>query len=510
MPQYDVALVGAGHNGLVAAGYLAKAGYRVAVFERRPIVGGAVSTTEIVPGYKFDLGGSAHILIRTTPIVQELALESYGLEYLELDPLFFAPFPDGDAVFFYRDLDRTCQHLESKFPGEGEAYRRFVNEWMPFSESVRSAFLATPNPLDLGRSMAFKPMGLPWDDALPHILRPYGEVVNSYFREEKVRAPIAWMAAQSGPPPTEPMSGPFALWHPLYHVGGVARPRGGSGMLTQALRNMIEDHGGTVFTDSPVEEILVERGHAAGVRVHGQPVTARAVIAASHVFETYGKLLPEAHRPKGYRDMRIGNGFGAILRLALDAPIEYTAYPGPEARIALQLVCPSVHDINRAYGQYLGGHPSTDPPIVAMTFSAVDDTIAPAGGEVLWLWAQYFPYELADGHWDDIEDRVADHIIDTFEKYAPGTRDKIVGQLFQHPLWLERNLGLFKGNVMHLEMSIDQMFAMRPMLGHAEYRSHLPGLYLTGASTHPGGGIMGASGRNAAGVLLRDLDKRRV
>ncbi|MEM6336718.1 MAG: NAD(P)/FAD-dependent oxidoreductase [Bacteroidota bacterium] len=263
MPQYDVALVGAGHNGLVAAGYLAKAGYRVAVFERRPIVGGAVSTTEIVPGYKFDLGGSAHILIRTTPIVQELALESYGLEYLELDPLFFAPFPDGDAVFFYRDLDRTCQHLESKFPGEGEAYRRFVNEWMPFSESVRSAFLATPNPLDLGRSMAFKPMGLPWDDALPHILRPYGEVVNSYFREEKVRAPIAWMAAQSGPPPTEPEREGTA-----HRLGGRGAGLGG--------------HPGNRSADFLFAEIRVD-----DLSVGPQNVRQRVVPGEAHRFERH-------------------------------------------------------------------------------------------------------------------------------------------------------------------------------------------------------------------------------
>jgi phytoene dehydrogenase-like protein len=143
-----------------------------------------------------------------------------------------------------------------------------------------------------------------------------------------------------------------------------------------------------------------------------------------------------------------------------------------------------------------------------MTFSAVDDTLAPPGGEVLWLWGQYYPYELQGAHWDDIADDVADALLDAFERYAPGTRSKVVGQLFQHPLYLERELGLYRGNVMHLEMSLDQMFGLRPMLGMAGYRSHLKGLYLTGASTHPGGGIMGASGRNAARVVLKDLGTR--
>jgi phytoene dehydrogenase-like protein len=143
-----------------------------------------------------------------------------------------------------------------------------------------------------------------------------------------------------------------------------------------------------------------------------------------------------------------------------------------------------------------------------MSFSAVDPSLAPEGGEVLWLWAQYFPYELARGRaWDDVAGEVAYRILDTFEAYAPGTREAVVGSLFQHPEWLERNLGLFRGNVMHLEMSLDQMFGLRPFLGMAEYRTHLKGLYLTGASTHPGGGIMGASGRNSARVVLDDLER---
>ena len=208
--------------------------------------------------------------------------------------------------------------------------------------------------------------------------------------------------------------------------------------------------------------------------------------------------------------MRVGNGFGAIVRLALDKPIEYTAHPGVEARTALQLICRDRQQIQQAYGEYLAGHPASDPPIVAMSFSAVDDTLAPEGGEVLWLWGQYYPYELAQGNWDDRGDAVANRLIDTFEAYAPGTKASIVGQLFQHPLWLERELGLFRGNVMHLEMSIDQMSFFRPMMGMAEYRSPIKGLYLTGASTHPGGGIMGASGRNAARVIFKDLERRRV
>ncbi len=511
MRDYDVIVVGAGHNALVTACYLAQAGKKVGVFERRDQVGGAVSTREIVPGYRFDLGGSAHILIRLTPIVEELGLEKFGLDYIELDPLFFAPFPDGDSLFIHRDENRTIDELERKFPSQGVAYKKFLDDWRPFSKLVKEAFLSSPSPFELGKRFVFgRGFGRDWHRALGTILRPYGEVVDEYFTEEKIKAPLVWMAAQSGPPPTEPLSAPFLLWQPLYHEGGIARPRGGSGMLSEALRNHLTAHGGEVHLSAPVEEILVEGRRAVGVRVGKSIYTAKKVVSGTHAVETFGRLLPGEHRPPGASGMRVGNGFGAVLRLALSEPISYTAHPGRDSRIALQLLCPSRQHLMAAYSEYLRGEPSADPPIVAMTFSAVDDSLAPPGGEVLWLWAQYFPYELAQGNWDDIGPAVGERILTAFERYAPGTREKVVGSLFQHPLWLERELGLHHGNVMHLEMSVSQMFALRPFAGMSGYRTHLKGLYITGASTHPGGGIMGASGRNAAKVVLGDMRRRWI
>jgi phytoene dehydrogenase-like protein len=509
MRDYDDIVIGAGHNGLIAAAYLAQAGRKVAVFERRATVGGAVATEELVPGYRFDLGGSAHILIRLTPIVEELGLAQYGLDYIDLDPLFFAPHEDGEPIFIYRDLDRTAQHLETVLPGEGEAYARFCERWQPFARLVRDAFLDAPGPLELGRRFVLnRAMRADWQRALGEILQPYGDVAESYFRSERLRAALVWMAAQSGPPPFEPASAPFLLWQPLYHEGGIARPRGGSGMLTVALRRHIEAHGGEVHVAAPVDEILVRGRRAEGVRVRGETYTARNVIAACHAIDTFHSLLPPEHRPPGAASMRAGNGFGAVLRLALDRPVRYTAHPGRDARVGLQLLCRDRAQIDAAFADYLRGRPAADPPIVAMTFSAVDDSLAPPGGEVLWLWAQYFPYRLEHGSWDDTGDDVADSILDAFERYAPGTRDSVVARLFQHPLWLERELGLHRGNVMHLEMNVTQMFMLRPFSGMARYRTHLRGLFLCGASTHPGGGIMGASGRNAAAAVLRGRARR--
>lgn len=522
MHDCDVLIVGAGHNALVCAAYIAQAGYKVLVLERRHKAGGAVVTEEIVPGFQFDLGGSAHILIHHTPIVSDLKLADYGLDYLDLDPLFFMPFPDDKSITVYKSVDKTCESIAAISPEDAEAYRAFIRRWTPLAEGTLETFLHAPTPLNVGRYLIFRNglnrKGL---DDLNEIIRGYGQLLRQSFSGTQVPALIGWMAAQSGPPPTEPFSAPFALWHPMYHVSGMKRPRGGSGMLTQALVRMIEAHGGKVITNRPVKRLLVEHSRVIGAETEdGAHYTAdRAVVSGAHIHTTL-RLLEDNAPPKA-RDLiekaRVGNGFGMVVRCAVYELPNYTAAPTPESgvgehHIAMQFMCPDLGYLERAYGDYLAGRPSTEPALIAMTWSASDPTLAPEGKHVLFIWGQYFPYELANGDsWDEIGEREAGRMLDTLRCYAPNmTPDKVIDWLVETPLYLERELGLHRGNVMHLEMSVDQMFMLRPAMTLSNYRGPLKGLYLTGASTHPGGGIMGAAGRNAAAVLLHDLSRKKT
>lgn len=521
MRDCDIVILGGGHNGLVCAGYLARAGYKVIVVERRHKIGGAVVTEEIIPGYKFDLGGSAHILIHHTPIVKDLSLEQYGLEYIDLDPLFFAPFPDGSHITIWKDLDKTCASIAEISPRDADAYRAFIKRWQPLAQGMVRSFLEPPTAGNLLRNLVWNTGGPDRLQQLSTILRGYGQALRHTFHDPRVQAVVGWMAAQSGPPPNEPLSAPFALWQPMYHQSGMKRPRGGSGMLTQALGHMIQAHGGHIIAGAPVAQILTHKGKAVGVETSGGiRVTGRAVVSNAHIHTTLKLLEPSMVSPKHQEllsQARIGNGFGMMVRLAMRELPNYRAMPMPSGTVpgphhtAMQFICPDLDYLERAYGDYLAGRPSADPALIAMTFSVPDPSLAPADGYTLFLWGQYYPYELASGKsWDDVGDQVADRMIDKLAEYAPNVPSAVQGRLVQHPLYLERELGLLRGNVMHLEMSIDQMFMLRPAMTLSHYRGPVDGLYLTGASTHPGGGIMGAAGRNAAHAIIADLKARRI
>jgi len=515
MKNYDIIVVGAGHNGLICACYLAQAGRSVLVLERRNIVGGAVCTEEIIPGYRFDVGSSAHIMFRSTPIMDELNLASHGLEYIEMDPWAFHPIQGtSQGITFFRSVEKTCESIAQISPRDAVAYAEFVDKWGVLNEGVWDVFLKPPTPANLFGTIFKRNLFTPrsrklWSsmDTTRQLMGSYGRLIEETFENEHLRAALTWLAAQSGPAPDEIATADFAGWQAMIHKHGSWRAKGGSGSLTQALARCLKSLGGEVITDAPVEKIR------AGFRVEtgAGEFFGRQIVAACHVQTTFLKLLDEDLVPKDFRkrveNIRVGNGFGMVVRHAVEELPDYSGDGGGQARpehSSLQLLCPTREHLRDAHLDFLGGKPPSEPAVLAMTFSAIDPTLAPPGKHVLFAWAQYHPYELRNGeHWDEIAEREADKIWEQVCKAAPNMRGKMIGRFIQTPLDIERKLALPRANVMHVEMSFDQMFSFRPLPELSSYTTPIPGLFLTGASMHPGGGVFGASGRNTAQVILK-------
>ncbi|MGK5113482.1 MULTISPECIES: phytoene desaturase family protein [unclassified Geodermatophilus] len=517
----DAVVVGAGHNGLVAACYLARAGLRVEVVERDEVLGGAVSTVERWPGVRVDRGSSAHVIIRQSGIPEELELAAHGLRYVDCDPWGFAPAPapgdpgpDGRPLVFSVDLDATCASIEAACgPADAAAYRRFVDVWAPRSRAVAASFGRRPDAAGLLRS--FWPLGAPaggrprtpGGDLAVDFLGSGDALLDRWFTSERLKAALAWFGAQSGPPMSEPGTAAMVAWATLLHDVPPGHPVGGSGGLTQALRRRLEADGGRVVLGDGAAALLVEGGRVTGVRTtSGRRVAAPVVVAACHVLAT--RDLAGAHAPPALARAAppLGNGFGLVVRALTDAPPAYPGVPAEQALGGLQLLCTDRAQLAAAHGDWLAGRLPREPVPLAMCFSASDDTLAPPGQHVVTVWGQWYPYALADGtDWDALAEAEAARLIGAVDRFAPGLADSVQRLYVQTPLSLERELSLPRGNVMHVEMGLASMFVLRPTPALSGYRvPGLPGLYLAGASTHPGGGVSGNSGRTAARVVLTD------
>ena len=521
----DAVVIGSGHNGMVAAASLAAAGLRVEVVERDEVLGGAVSTVERWPGVRVDRGSSAHVIIRHSGVVEELGLAEHGLRYVDCDPWGFAPAPtpgdegpDGRPLVFSVDLDATCASIEAACgPADAAAYRRFVEVWGPRSAQVVKAFGDRPSPGRLVRHLW--PLGAPHKgqertagaDLAIDFLGSGDALLDRWFGSERLKAALAWFGAQSGPPMHEPGTAAMVGWVALLHTTPPGHPVGGSGELTQALRRKLESHGGTVTLGDGAAGLLVEEGPG-GPRVTGVETTsgrrieAPVVVAACHVLAT--RDIAGEHAPPALADAAppLGNGFGLVVRCLTDALPAYPGVDPADALAGLQLLCTDRAQLASAHGDWLAGLLPREPVPLAMSFSASDGTLAPEGRHVVTIWGQWYPYALADGgDWDALAAGEARRLVDAVDRYAPGFAASVLDVYVQTPLRLEQELSLLRGNVMHVEMSLASMFAFRPtpaLSGHTV--PGLDGLYLAGASTHPGGGVSGNSGRTVARMVLAE------
>ena len=510
MSSRDVVVIGSGHNALVAACYLGRAGLDVEVVERDTVLGGAVSTVQRWPGYAVDRGSSAHIMIRHTGIVEDLRLDECGLTYVEMDPWGFAPFgppDDQQAITFHVDLDRTCESIATVCGRrDAEAYRTFARDWGARNQAVFAAFQDVPSPGRLGRHLwgAGKSTDVSGLEMSRQFLQPADQLLDEHFTDERLKTALAWLGAQSGPPTHEVGTADLVGWSAMLHKVAPGRALGGSGALTAALAERLRRLGGTVRPGDGVAAITRSADRVTGVRTDsGESIRARAVLAGCHILTTLELLGDPALLDRGTTAVRVGNGLGMVVRLGTTDLPRYPSAGDHSTYGAMQLLAPSREHLRSAYGEFTAGRTPVRPAVLAMTFSAVDPSIAPAGRHNITLWAQWHPYQLSTGEqWDAIAQREADRIIGQVDAVAPGFSGSIEHLHIQTPLDLERELGLRRGNVMHVEMGLDSMFVYRPLPELAGYRTPVRGLYLTGASTHPGGGVFGASGRSAAKVLL--------
>jgi phytoene dehydrogenase-like protein len=514
-----VVVVGSGHNALVAACYLAREGLDVEVVERDTVLGGAVSTVERWPGYAVDRGSSAHIMVRHTGIVEDLRLAECGLTYLDMDPWGFAPFGDAAAgvqraLTFHVSLDATCGSIAALCGDrDAEAYRAFVTDWVARNEAVFAAFQDLPTAGRLGRHLwgAGRASDVGGLEMSRQFLQPADQLLDEHFTDERLKTALAWLGAQSGPPTHEVATADLVGWTALLHRRAPGRAVGGSGALAVALAERLRRLGGTVRLGDGVAAITRSGDRVTGVTTaSGQRVAARAVVAGCHVLTTLELLGDEALLARATTAVRVGNGIGMVVRLGTTGLPAYPAMAGAPAYGAMQLLAPSRTHLRAAYGEFSAGRPPTEPAVLVMSFSALDPTIAPPGRHNVSVWAQWHPYALSTGeHWDDIADREADKVVAQVENAAPGFAATIQHRHVQTPLDLERELGLRRGNIMHVEMGLDSMFSYRPLPELAGYRTPVRGLFLTGASTHPGGGVFGASGRTAARVVLANRRRWR-
>jgi phytoene dehydrogenase-like protein len=516
---WDAIIVGGGHNGLVSAAYLAKAGLKVLVLERRRIVGGACITEEVFPGVKFSrLAYSAGLL--RPEIIRDLDLARFGYEVHAFDPQFFLPFPDRDSMLLWNDADRNHKELARFSKKDAVAYPKYVAFWTDVMELIEAMVLESPPPLPdlLGMFKGAEAEEL----AKRLLLQSAADLLDEFFESEEVKAMLATATTIGLPAGPKTPGTALMLGHMLLHeINGVKQTfgysKGGMGGISTALAKAAAHHGATIHTSAAVRHILTNDGRATGVELEdGKRVRASVVLANVDVKTTFEKLVsPDAVDPEFLAQVRRIKATGVVTKVncLLNELPDFTARPGktvqPHHRGYLD-ICPSVDYLERAWDDAKWGRPSAEPFLDCVLHSVTDPSLAPPGKVTLSIYSQYSPYHLRDGGWDDCKDEVGDTIIETLARFAPNVTHAVEAREVISPLDMEREWGLPGGCIYQTDMTPDQLFSFRPVPGWSGYRTPVRGLYLCGSSAHPGGGVTGAPGRNAAMVVLEDFPGLRA
>jgi phytoene dehydrogenase-like protein len=527
--KYDCIVIGGGHNGLVNAAYLARAGKKVLVLERRHVLGGAAVTEEIFPGFKFSVCSYVVSLLRPE-IIRELDLPRHGLEILPLDGT-FTPMPDGDYLWRVNDHAKTRREIARHSKLDAEAYDEYGKAMVEMGRFVKPILgMTPPDPtalklkglkdlLFLGRRFQH----LPDEDKYNQVqLMTMSAVdfLDQWFETDVLKATMAasgiigtFLGVRS------PGTAYVLLHHYMGEIDGAFRSwglaRGGTGAISNAIADAARELGAEIRTESPIAKIILKNGQARGIALaNGDEIYADVISSSVDPRLTFIKMVGSEHLPDDFvEDINRYKfrGSSGKVNLALDALPDFKALPGAGAHLRGAIsISPSVEHMERAYDDAKYGRFSRRPYIDTVIPSLTDPSIAPPGKHVMSCFVQYAPYNLKEGNWDEKREEFGDTVINTLAEFAPNIKEIILHRQVLTPLDIERDFGLSEGNIFQGELTLEQLFFLRPAPGWAQYRTPVRNLYMCGSATHPGGGIMGAPGRNAALKLLSDWKRGKV
>jgi len=528
MKTYDAIVIGAGHNGLTSACYLARAGLDVVVLERNPYIGGAAVSRELYPGWKYSNCSYVASLLRPE-IIRQLELPRYGLQIIPYEGSLLHT-RDGDYFASYQDPDLFRREMARHSKRDSESYVRYANEITRQCRLIKPLLMRTPpdptsfRPRDLGELRFllkhFYDMGeANLYDTLRFWTMSVAEYLDEYFESDVIKASFAGSGIiGTALGPCSPGSAYVLLHHYMGevdgHIGAWGFSRGGMGAITEALARSLEASGGKVRTEAEVDKVLVRDGRAEGVVLaNGEEVRGRTVVSNMDVKRTFLETVDAKDLPEDFleqvRNFKI-RGSSGKLNIALDGLPEFPHVPRDCPALTGDMhFTDSVERLERAYDDWKAGTWSRDPYVDMVIPTLTDPTMAPPGKHYMSVFVQYAPPKLANAEWDD-EHRQAfgETVVDQIAEYSPNFKDLIVHMEVRTPKELEDEVGLTEGNIFQGELTFDQLLFNRPVPGYAQYRSPLKSLYMCGSSTHPGGGVMGAPGANAAREMLRDLGRR--